>query len=185
MVRVGFDIDGVLADFTDGFTRRATLLGFMKEPHSNGAQQTWEFPMSKRAVNKVWRSIDENPFDFWAGLRPLAVHAELRSIAYCPHEIVHVSNRKDKPLVRASTEIWLRHNLIPGDLHLTPDKVATINELGLDYMIEDNPGNVQALFAAGINVYVRDWPYNRDLDPAIPRVGSVAEYLEIIRRETS
>lgn len=185
MVRVGFDIDGVLADFTHGFTRKAQLLGLMKEPHSNGAQQTWEFPMSKRDVNKVWRSIDANSFDFWNGLETLVTPGELRSLAFFPHEIVHVSNRKDRAHVRAASELWLARKLIPGFLHLTDDKARTVDDLGIDYMIEDNPDNIRAMFAAGINVYVRDWPYNRDLDPAIPRVGSVAEYLEIIRRETA
>jgi hypothetical protein len=75
---IAFDIDGVLANFTRGFTRIGHQL-FGTPVGDTSCQQTWDFHLfpelgldkEKSSFNgPIWTAVKESP-DFWATLDPI------------------------------------------------------------------------------------------------------------------
>jgi hypothetical protein len=79
----------------------------------------------------------------------------------------------------------IRQGIPYNSLNFGKDKVPTAKALGLDYMLDDAPHNYLPLLEAGINTYLLDERWNRDLpEPWVEdggrRVHSTVEFLDHI-----
>ena len=178
-----FDIDGVLADFTGGFTTHLELA-----PRHQGTQKTWDFAAPQRSVNKVWKAVDASR-SFWYNLPSLLTREEVLEVrehvdALGAHAL-YLTGREDRGngTLRQTRE-WLDAFDFPmGKVVINArDKRGIIESMGQRVLgiIDDKPSTVEDLHAHGYPVYVRDWQYNRDLGFDVPRVSTVAEFLSRI-----
>lgn len=177
---IGFDIDGVLADFTRAFRVLANRKHGVPV-YSGGRQATWLFDdMTREQVRAIWAEIDGES-GFWSGLDPLITRGEIHDLSAAADagaQFIYVTSRP--AYARNETLQWLMvHGLPAGDLHVTEDKPGVLRGVaGLAGFLDDAPHNVNDLHAGGLPVYVRDWPYNRvDVIDGIRRVYSVGEFL--------
>ena len=174
---VAFDIDGVLANFTLGFTRMAALLGLVEAEWSNNQQKTWDFPFH---VDPVWRAVDENP-RFWLDLEPLAgAHDRMMMNDLAERvQIIYATHRHGS--AEQQTVKWLeRYGFPDGPVFLNSDKGALYKSLGDQLLaaIDDKPETCN-LRANGLPMFVRDALYNKDAHA--PRVFSVGGFVLEVR----
>lgn len=183
-----FDIDGVLADFTYGFT--AILEG---RPRSQGTQQTWEFDAPATEVARTWAYIDRST-RFWENLTPLITEGEVGDAVYLCREFdlvpYYITGREDRGNeTLKQTSRWLTSMGMPkGTIILNGDKVAAlrhVTQAGVEVVavIDDRPQTLAELAHAEYITFARDWAYNRvPMPPEVIRVGSVGEYVTRVRR---
>ena len=175
---IGFDIDGVLADFVHPFNKMAEEM-FGIRARSAGAQQQWRFDrLTDDQEREVWDRIDMLG-TFWEGLPLLITPGELTDMDALRSEgyvFTFVTSRHSK--AKYATERWLDSHGFVGEFHMMKHKAPYLAQLEhLLSFIDDSPIHLAAMHSANVNAYARDWPYNRDIAGQIPRVGSVGEYL--------
>ena len=71
-MNLGFDLDGILANFHYGFSKVANkLFGSPIVEDINEVKayrwEDWGYPLDKKQLNKVWREIDSKINNFWFG----------------------------------------------------------------------------------------------------------------------
>ena len=168
---VAFDIDGVLADFTSGFTALAAELGAVKEGWTGYEQPTFGFKFN---VDKVWDAVNDKS-RFWYDLDTLTTKAEreLMHRMTADVNIVYVTARKQP--AHAQTYMWLdRFGFPEGAVFFTDDKLPLYQSMsgGLRWAIDDKPETIEALHAAGLPIIVRHWPYNAESPGLhVPHIG--------------
>ena len=167
---IAFDVDGVLTDFTYGFTSVARSLGIVSEPWSGDQQPNWHFPFY---AAPVWTAIESMP-NWWMTLRPLVSPAEVRRLNnYLQsgnHRALFLTNRTDKRThgslpVGTQTTYWLQAQGIDmryAQVITTKNKAATAKSLDVTVAFEDGPENLLGYTELGIPVVRRAWPYNKD-----------------------
>ena len=82
MLRVMFDMDGVLADFVEAFTRLANEM--FGTPHIRTVHQpTWSFAgigMTEEQVSAVWDELKATP-NWWLGLLRIVTSGAMHRIS--------------------------------------------------------------------------------------------------------
>ena len=186
---IGFDIDGVLADFVGPASQLLHEL-YEIRPRSSGSQLTWHFPITEEQEQTMWEAIDATNGRFWRHLKPLVTDSELDEMwalerdgyAFC-----YVTSRHRK--ARQATMEWLVEQQFPiGKLHMVKDKASylsqqlpsALDELDLAGFLDDSPQHARELAARGLPNYIRDFPYNRGMGVPGIRVSSVGEYLFLV-----
>ena len=184
-VKVIFDIDGVLADFTLGVTGLGHSL-FGLPVHSSGAQREWGFGGygTEEQRTAIWKNLTASP-DFWLKLPTLLTLGDLLAMAQLHRRGVEFVYLSSRPKTAAEqTEQWLRNIAVPrGRLKVVSgDKWLEVLLLqdGLLGVLEDDPRELLALRDCELPVFKMDWPYNRFI--LAPRVSSVAEFCDIVAR---
>jgi len=184
---IGFDIDGVLADFPSAFMYLAADLFEDVRPLPTGALTEWDFPLPEHVLDTCWRYIDRHPVQ-WENVDPLVTPAEIGMMwdAYKDGvSLQYVTSRHSQ--AREATDRWLNQHNFPrsrNDLHMMPDKDGYVKKKGYAAFIDDSPRHIAAMRLIKVPVYVRDWAYNRDITwKDVPRVSSVGEYLYLVERD--
>ena len=172
---VVFDVDGVLADFTLGFTSMAHLkFPELPKPHGNSMQQTWDFASgtglwTKEQEDACWQEIGQSS-TFWSGLYPLVIEADrvaMRRLSKVA-DLWYVTARFGIAPGK-QTRNWLGSYGFPqfenvialGDRKGT--KVDVIQELKAVAAIDDAPAHLEALDKIPhLSLFKRNWPYNID-----------------------
>lgn len=180
---IGLDIDGVLADFTRAY--RAIAHDLHGVPiHGGGAQPTWHpHDLTDEQDAAVWAEINASGGLFWRRLDPVVTPGEvsdLNALVADGYSVAYVTARHAKTLY--VTGRWLYEAGLPhGEVTSANNKVPVLTRYGeaLQGFLDDSPHGVRRMHGAGLPVYVRDWPYNRQI-VGPPRVGSVGEYLHRI-----
>lgn len=184
---VGFDLDGVLCDFSYSWTQLAHRK-FGVDVQSQGAQQSYGYKnLTSKQRSAMWDAIDQSSF-FWQSFEPLVTHAEIEDMHTLSghYDLVYITGRTDKGTVHDQTEHWLRRYGLPSyPILFTQDKVETLIDhargTGVRAFIDDKPSIIEEMQDARFPIYIRDWPYNRMLT-APKRVGSVGEFVWNILR---
>jgi hypothetical protein len=179
---VSFDVDGVLADFTRGFTRIAhELFGTPVGDHSY--QPTWmfeEFPalgLTKPMVKEVWDVIKTHSH-FWAKLDPLNV--SVMNLINKIDNAVYITNR---PGIHTGwqTVMFLRKWGVNafGRVYVAADKPSMMRKLNVVAHIDDWEVNVKATRAALPHVYapLLATSYNVPFHNEPPVLYSVDQYI--------
>ncbi|MBM4469886.1 hypothetical protein GS982_20020 [Rhodococcus hoagii] len=181
MARVGFDLDGVLFDFTSSF--RDALTELRNWPRRACPDPTrWDFyedwGLSQKGFLDVCNEAADAGLLFRRGNLPLGAHSALKELRAAGHTVHIVTDRSFGSHPSASQEptlAWLRENRVDYDtITFTSDKTF----VNLDYMLDDRPSNVRALLSGtACDAYLRARPWNEQAD-GLPRVDSVGEYVQ-------
>jgi len=166
-VRIGFDMDGVLADFSTAYYAVEDRL-FGAEQHPRRAddpenQRTDETPKDatsadarpsqaglknhRRRSDTVWHAIRNTP-DFWLSLGPTdpgAVHRIHELMLQYRWEVFFITQRPATlgETVQRQTQRWLVNQGfdMPSVLVVPASRGAAAGALSLDYLVDDSPKN--------------------------------------------
>jgi hypothetical protein len=190
-MKIGIDIDGVLANFGEAVITAANSLWPGKLP-LDFVPDNWDYEgqLTKEEWKEVWVKIKTTE-KFWMMLRPTDGAYELRT-GLDDEEVYFITARAQtvgaSPLVQSSRwlkqqRLWPRYGystiLTVSD---SKYKKLLVQGLGLKYMLDDYAPTVKELNEIeGMHAFVLDQPWNR-YATELPRVYSVAEYLVRIKQ---
>ena len=186
-MRLGFDVDGVLADFNSAYRRLCIEMSGrdLFPPEDDPTYPAvWGYPeyygYTDEEVAQVWKRIEADP-DFWFNLNPLPGMAQVANLYWRGHDLYFISQRVGETAKR-QTEQWLiAYSVSVPTVLITGRKGSIVRDLRLDAYIDDRLSNVQnvARMAWDTRVFLLDAPYNR-VKPSqrrYTRVSSVADML--------
>lgn len=197
-MRIGFDIDGVLADFTTAYQAAFVQLTGKNlfEPDDARNPPVWDWPehrgYTKKETRQVWDYIKDSP-DWWTSLAEEDGMSDLRRIypqLVQDHDVYFITNRVGQD-VKWQSEVWLAtalNNPLPSPTVLLSikEKGFVAHGLRLDVFIDDNLENVVDIviktsgWGKPTRTYLLDRSYNRDITPVgVTRVKSVHEMLTL------
>jgi uncharacterized HAD superfamily protein len=157
-LKVGLDIDGVLADFTGHLMKVSGNEGHIAEH--------WNDPIVRREFDKIKK--DEN---FWATIPPLLTRQDIPFEPHC-----YITARSIDPAV---TQEWLNKNLFPTAplycVGVGESKIEIAKKSGIDVMVDDSITNFAELNSNGVFCYLYDAPYNRKYNVGYKRIKSLKE----------
>jgi hypothetical protein len=161
-IRVGFDVDGVVADFAHRYREIEQRLfddrpGRPDEPEreereqeqreSAAATDAREQGEHRRRRDVIWKEIQGTP-DFWTTLRPIEengvrrIHDLMIRHAW---EVFFITQRPATAgaTVQRQTQQWLAQQGfdLPSVLVVTGSRGRAAAALGLTYLVDDNPQN--------------------------------------------
>lgn len=185
-MKIGFDIDGVLAQTNEEFFNKLNnhfnttfkveeLTEWNMIPYVNSQ-------LPDMTNNQLWKIydnwIDENGLGI--SLYPHA-RRTVERLANDNHLIYLLTARQEQN--QSETWAWYKHNFANVTLGLFFDhnKGKEGNRLGLDVMVEDSPGNVVDLFNHGITPIVIDKPYNQHTAVGV-RVDNIKDVYGVIQQ---
>jgi 5'(3')-deoxyribonucleotidase len=173
-MRIGFDVDGVLADFNRSFIERVvTVIGRDLFPPRPFDIPCWDYPehygYTSEETTAVWKDVVADP-TFWSRLQPYdeatSVLERLRVLSL-DHDLYFVTSR---PGIQAKqqTETWLAVH--SGDFLWNPtvlisgDKDRCARALKLEAYIDDRWENCVNVASqpSETTVYLLDRPWNQD-----------------------
>lgn len=158
-MRIGFDVDGVLANFIPAYQALAVSVAGEDKflPGDNVDPPCWDWPeyrgYSKEVIREVWSHIKRSE-TFWLNLGTMPdvkTLALLISSLERNHEVYYVTSRVGNGVKRQS-ELWLwqhlDYNSIMGaaaspTVLISSAKGAICKALKLDMYVDDNFDNVQ------------------------------------------
>lgn len=197
-MRIGFDMDGVLANFYDAYEQKCIEadLGIDRFPR-RGRQGVsihppcWNWPehygYAKAVVSAAWQSI-KNDESFWAELPvmdPAGVEIARELHEDPDHDVYFVTARPGRRS-KLQTETWLEAQGIAAPTVLMSDQKGYIAKaLNLEVYIDDKIENclqVRAM-SPSTRCYCPDRDYNRD--SVLEQHGAirVADVTEVFERE--
>jgi hypothetical protein len=154
-LRIGFDMDGVLADFASAFRAIEVQLcgaGPSTEPEEPSAEEERQSGMpaghdDRRRSDAIWQRIRSTP-DFWRTLKatdPIAVHRIHELSVRYRWEVFFITQRPatDGETVQRQTQHWLVEQGfdLPSVLVIGGSRGAAAGALRLDYHVDDSAQN--------------------------------------------
>lgn len=153
-MRIGIDVDGVLARFEDGFSQlliEVTGENLLPTPDNRGrffgavGPTVWDWPeqfgYTSEQVAQTWDKVKSNQV-FWERLRPFDASLKLDLLSGA-HDVYYITQRVG---VRAKeqTENWLIrvHDVMVPTVLITGEKGLAAKALGLDIYVDDNGDNI-------------------------------------------
>jgi hypothetical protein len=169
--KVGFDIDGVLCAFDEGFSARLAELGL--EGASERFATHWN--SSYGDDGKGWDSV-MGDHDFWLNLAPM-IHGP--SFPFEPD--CYITNRSFQGSTKV-TKKWIeRHGFPAAKVISTKDKVQVIKDRGLDIFVDDRFENFQQINTHTTCVcYLLSRPYNEKFPVGSLRIYDLDELQDIV-----
>lgn len=192
MKTIVFDIDGVLADWSTGFSRWAKSV-YPDVPVVTHAEcSAWDVRpgMTSEMERVIWDLIKQDS-RFWVELPSLATDKELSDISYLMktgHNVYFATNRKTPGALRA-TRTWLSLYLDNSNINviITHRKGEFCKVVDADYYIDDKSENVDCaiwMTDKKTKSYVIARPYNSGVyaphSKSARRVSTLTNFLEDI-----
>ena len=193
MKAVIFDCDGVLADFSLGFTSLAReLFGNRVALRTSQTQARWDFTdiMPPMDVNSVWDAIEASD-SFWQDLVP-CVGGEIFfriSALSLVRPVYFVSARSQGPNTKQQTEAWLnRQGVERPTVVISSSKGSVAAGVNAEFVIEDMPEFLWDIRGklGDFRGFLLNRIYNmgKDIPACSVRVNSVDEFLTIVESST-
>lgn len=180
-LKIGLDVDGVLANFIYKYKWAAEELGLA---YQDGI---WDLGLNAEEVDLCWKLIKSTP-DFWQTVPP---YEDLEFLAEkdSQHELCFITARvpTEGSPVNWQTAWWLEDHLgitLPTVLVVANwrDKPALIKALKLDAFLDDKMESVENMvYSHGLNALLLDQPWNASAD--VNRVYSVSEFFEKVEAQ--
>ena len=159
-VRIGLDIDEVLAAWTEAWCERWDL----PEP------DCWHFDSSIMSRFDTMKQSGELE-SFYMSLRPLVSPSELSFEPHC-----YVTSR---PVSEEVTSMWLEINGFPHrpvyNVGLNNSKAEVVKEAGCDLFVDDRYENFVEINRAGVCCYLMDAPHNQRYEVGHKRLFKLSE----------
>lgn len=201
VIRIGFDIDGVLADFVPAAVKIINDKWPGRAPE-NFRPSDWDFSevLKKGEWSDVWRVIRKMP-SFWRGLSPIENNVstvrDLLQFSRENVEVYYITSRvpTESGSVLVDTTQWLhnqglvslRTSIIPVAHH--DNKANIIRGLEIPYFVDDYDVTVDGLQGLEIDTkgrklkaWLQDREHNRHA-LHLPRVKNLEEYLMLVNNE--
>lgn len=182
--RVGFDIDGVVADTMRAFIRIAREEYNIDTLHKGMITSYWLercLPIPEEVVLKIVHQLVHEPL--YVGLNPIQ-HAREALLAYAQRSpLIFVTARPEQ----APIHRWLQE-LLPElpETHIQviatgqhSAKALLLKDLGIETFIEDHLETCHQIHQAGIQALVFDQPWNQGNTPC-RRLHSWKDFLKYL-----
>lgn len=186
-LKVGFDVDGVLADFKSAF-RAVAVEVVPRLSRANDAVLT------QQEVARVWDVIART-HNWWTELRayePEQIARLYESVRSHQWEVVFVTNRpaSSGDSAQLQTQWWLEQNgfLLPAVVTVPGSRGDVANALRLDLMVDDQPVNCAEIVGGSTTkalLLLRDGAESvrqHALSRGIGVVSTLSEALDVIDR---
>jgi len=202
-IRVGYDLDGTLANFVGAWTELASKY-FTEAEHVEDGSELKTYNLSDKygahITNAVWKHI-KNEGAFYNRLEPLnkmwledvkqmeaRQDIETHYVTSRAHETVAwygASNNHERARlaqnIREQTENWLDRHGLAGRLHMKKDKGIASKHIPLDFYLDNKVEDVMdAQRKSPTQSYLLDKKYNREADVK-RRVQTVTEFNDEVR----
>lgn len=167
-IKVGFDIDGCLASFSEPFTQYLSKkVGQFIKPNDIYDYSWWKC-FTGMTEDVFWHHFHEfGKAGYYRNFPPLKDAESYVTKLLETYDYHFITSRPD--YTYKDTLEWLDDNFGAGD----PDKVtfcrgglksSAINELGVDIFIEDAPHHAEDIVNnTSAHLYLMDAPYNKDV----------------------
>jgi len=168
--RIGFDLDGCVADFLATWTRYLHDIAGTPchtYPEMTTTDLAAHYGVSKRQVNQAWRAFYQTE-NVWEKIPSLITNDEwwrLRCLADT-WDIAWITARRDSKGRSAQEQStrWLQWHLLREPVvfvaeHM-PLKSLICDRLDIRIMVDDHPRAIKALADAGVTVIAPAYPYN-------------------------
>ncbi len=151
-LRLGIDVDGVLADFNGGYRHLFTLLTGVDRFNGETDPPVWNYHThygyTDEDASRVWTQIKIDN-GFWERLEPLPGATTFLTKLFWRRstmDIYFITTRVGRE-VKPQTERWLARHGFPNATVLiaTGDKGAIAAGLGLTHFLDDRPENLFSL----------------------------------------
>lgn len=180
MSRVGIDLDGVVYDFAAGLLAAMRIFGMDTRPCSPPTR--WEFYLDWGLTLEEFKAVCHAGVDrgiiFTHGDPFKGARDALVSLRNAGHTLHIVTDRNwgTQGRAEAATRAYLDAHDLPFDsLTFSADKTVA----RVDFMVDDKPGNYDALRLAGVRTWLLTRPWNAD-HPAFYRATSLAHFAQIV-----
>lgn len=176
-MRVGVDIDGVIYDWEKSLRLwRVNARGI--DPETMPVSDIWEvsekWGISREELVSDCEAAVAAGWMFNRGTPINDARHQLLRLRNTGHSIHIITARDFGPMTQPNTHRWFQRYSIPFDtMDFSHDK--TIRPL--DVMIDDKPGNIEALLDVGVDAYLQDRPYNQDYHYG-KRVYSLRDFVD-------
>lgn len=181
-IRIGLDVDGVLANFSEAFIKKGRQMGIQCcLPKDWKVVDKWMFPCADH-FKEVWDTAVEHSYNFWLGIPPLpkAVKYFKQKTAFTPE--LYITKR---PCPSWVTRKWIRANEFPDAEVITvndpADKLIIVKER-CDAYVDDLPSTVRQMLDAGVNAYLYAAPFHtgENID-GLPLIHNLGELRGLLR----
>ncbi len=201
-LRIGVDIDGVLADFNEAYVRRCisvTGKDLFPGPYGTWTIKTWNYPeafgYTAEEVSAVWDSIKKDGY-FWESLGHYdTTHDDIAMLAYCAsilNDDLYFITARPGIMSKTQTERWLAHKvrLTVGSHKFEPTVLITSKKglaartLDLDVYIDDKWENCLEVAQTSTRCFMMNRGWNNQYEAAaydIIRVQSVADMMNVVK----
>lgn len=192
-MRIGFDIDGVLANFAKAYQNTVVAITGRDLFHPGDITNPpcWDWPQfrgyTEEEIKRVWMFIS-NVDTFWMNLEPFENNVGVLDCMLAElsgqHEIYFITNRSGAR-VKWQTELWLEDHLRFGETSDYPtvlisgQKGEVAHALKLDAYIDDNIADVAAK-SPDTAAYLLNRSYNTDFasTSSFTRVNTLGEMFD-------
>jgi len=187
---LGFDIDGVLADFITPFLRllEARTGSGPIDPASVTDPNFLHHPfLTEEMIAECMEAASYDP-DFWGALAPLPSPKQWRALDQFnrEHRVVFITHRwvRDTYDIHRVTCDWLsRHGVSDPVVHFTQDKKSLlVKELNIELFVDDRHENCEDIATAtDAAVFMPHRPYNQSFNhPRVRRIQGLDEIFDYV-----
>ena len=195
MKKILIDIDGVLADFWDGFSRVLRYLNPAVDLCTGLSRKAYTYTEAEQSViNLAWDVVRNSPH-FWRNLPAMCgcdAFFRLEKLRKA-HELYFVTARiglhpqQDtlawliKQGMGCATVIVPEHKMSSDSIPYS-DKGSIAKAVGIQWALEDSPLVANRLLARGCqDTYLINRPYNKDVE-FLQRVDTVLEFIDLVEK---